>query len=91
MRPLYFVPDRISPLLSDAGNGPVYFSTAPYESEDLSLRILCGRACILLARGMDWAALCRTMQIEDIDYFESCFKEYNGLSPDEYRRWALSL
>lgn len=92
MRPLYFVPDRFSTLLSDTGSGGgVYFSVSPVESVDLPMRILCGRACVLLAGGMSCEQIYRVLQIEDVSYFENCFKSYNGISSEEYRSWALSL
>lgn len=91
MRPPYFVPDRFSPLLSDAQGGSVYFSMTPYESEDLYLRILCGRACVLLARGMPFEEVYKCLKIEDIPYFEQCFVQYNGINPHEYSLWVRSL
>jgi hypothetical protein len=92
MRPLYFVPDRFSQLLSDTGSGGgVYFSLSPIESEDLPMRILCGRACVLLAGGMSCEQIYAALQIENILYFEKCFRSYNGISPEDYRSWVLSV
>ena len=91
MRPLYFVPERFSPLLSDAaGRGGVYFSLSPHEDEDLPLRLLCGRACVLLAGGLSCDHIYRVLQIGDIPYFNNCFRSYNSMSLEEYQSWALT-
>lgn len=55
------------------------------------MRILCGRACVLLAGGMTCDQAYLVLKIENISYFESRFREYNGTSPEEYRSWAVSL
>lgn len=90
MRPPYFVPESYSALLSEAVGGE-FFSLSPMDREDLPLRVLCGRACRLLARGMESDELYRRLNITDIPYFEDCFRSYTGLSSGEYRSWALNL
>ncbi|MDC7234493.1 MAG: hypothetical protein PQJ58_14770 [Spirochaetales bacterium] len=89
MRPLYIVPDNCSSALNTSEGKGVYFSV--HVPEDLPLRILCGRACVLLSRGMNPEEVYRVLGIEDVSRFEDCFTAYNGMGCREYGQWAESL
>ncbi len=82
----YFVPDRFSPLLSEGGGG-IYFSISPFRTEDLTLRVLCGRACLLMQKGLSPEQSLAALDIENTDLFFECFRGYTGMSPEGYALW----
>jgi hypothetical protein len=89
MRPLYFIPDITSPIVSDhASEGGVYFSLCPVQPEDLNIRVYCNMACRYLSRGFSWEDVLIKLGLNGEDLLKPHFEKYTGMSPELFALWS---
>ena len=89
MRPLYFVPDFTSAILSDHNSGGgVYFSLRASPPEDLNIRVYCSMACRFLSQGTSWEDILMRLGFSGEDLLLPHFQKYTGMTPEMYAKWS---
>jgi hypothetical protein len=90
MRPLYFVPEFISSILSDHGpDGGIFFSIKNSNPEDLNICFYCNMACRYLSEGESWDDILIKLGFPGEDLLQTYFHDFTGMSPDMYAKWCL--